>query len=266
MNLGIELLPSHCDVLVVGAGPAGSAARHHAGARRPRRGAGRPARLPARQGLRRRPDPRRAPRAAPPRRARRGDGAGAARATHVGCIGPRGGRVDVPGTLAVLPRTRARRDRLPRRRARRRAHASRRCASTRRSRTTARSSARGCSTARPRARSAARWVVLATGAVPQALIAAGMCERRTPSGVALRGYVKNDAMVGRIDELEVVWHRALRAGLRLDLPVPRRRVQHRRGHRRQPHRAPQRQARRSATSTCARCSTPSRASTRRRAS
>src|SRR6185295_2388314 len=24
--------------------------------------------------------------------------------SHVGCIGPRGGRVDVPGTLAVLPR------------------------------------------------------------------------------------------------------------------------------------------------------------------
>jgi flavin-dependent dehydrogenase len=25
-------------------------------------------------------------------------------ATHVGCVGPRGGRIDVPGTLAVLPR------------------------------------------------------------------------------------------------------------------------------------------------------------------
>ena len=28
----------------------------------------------------------------------------ARRARHVGCIGPRGGRIDVPGTLAVLPR------------------------------------------------------------------------------------------------------------------------------------------------------------------
>jgi flavin-dependent dehydrogenase len=59
---------------------------------------------------------------------------------------------------------------------------------------------------------AARWVVLATGAVPQGLIAAGLCDRRTPSGVALRGYVKNDAMVGRITALEVVWHRKLRPG------------------------------------------------------
>jgi flavin-dependent dehydrogenase len=55
-------------------------------------------------------------------------------------------------------------------------------------------------------------VVLATGAVPQALIAAGMCERRTPSGIALRGYVKNDAMAGRITALDVVWHRKLRPG------------------------------------------------------
>ena len=67
----------------------------------------------------------------------------------------------------------------------------------------------------------AQWVVLATGAVPQALIAADMCERRTPSGVALRGYVRNPAMVGRITELEVVWHKRLSQGLRLDLSVPR---------------------------------------------
>jgi flavin-dependent dehydrogenase len=48
--------------------------------------------------------------------------------------------------------------------------------------------------------------------VPQALMAAGLCERRTPSGVALRGYVRNPAMGGRITEMEVVWHRKLRPG------------------------------------------------------
>ena len=58
----------------------------------------------------------------------------------------------------------------------------------------------------------AQWVILATGAVPQALIAAGLCERRTPSGIALRGYVKNDAMTGRITAMDVVWHRKLRPG------------------------------------------------------
>jgi flavin-dependent dehydrogenase len=58
----------------------------------------------------------------------------------------------------------------------------------------------------------ARWVVLATGAVPQALIAAQMCNRRTPSGVALRGYVKNEAMTSHLTELEVVWHPKLKPG------------------------------------------------------
>ena len=66
----------------------------------------------------------------------------------------------------------------------------------------------------------ARWVVLATGAVPQALQAAGMCERRTPSGIALRGYVKNDAMVGRIKALEVVWHKSLSPGYGWIFPAP----------------------------------------------
>ena len=48
--------------------------------------------------------------------------------------------------------------------------------------------------------------------MPQAAVAAGLCERHTPSGVALRGYVRNEAMRGRIDKLEVVWHRAVAPG------------------------------------------------------
>ena len=47
----------------------------------------------------------------------------------------------------------------------------------------------------------ARWVVLATGAVPQGLIAAGLCDRHTPSGVALRGYVQHDALRSVITQL-----------------------------------------------------------------
>jgi flavin-dependent dehydrogenase len=66
----------------------------------------------------------------------------------------------------------------------------------------------------------ARWVVLATGAVPQAIQAAEMCETRTPSGIALRGYVKNDAMVGRIKALEVVWVKDLAPGYGWIFPVP----------------------------------------------
>jgi len=134
----------------------------------------------------------------------------AQRARHVGCIGPRGGRIDVPGSLAVLPR-------------RELDHVIQRAA--------LRAGARwqvakfeaplvdgdqvvgarlklGDTTHDVRA----NWVVLATGAVPQALTAAGLCQRRTPSGIALRGYVRNDTMVGRITEMDVVWHKKLRPG------------------------------------------------------
>lgn len=138
---------------------------------------------------------------------------------HVRCIAPRGGQVDVPGSLAVLPR-RELDDIL--------------------FRSALRAGAKALTPARFEAPLldgervvgarlkvgdelqdwAARCVVLATGAVPQALIAAGVCDRRTPSGVALRGYVRNEAMVGRIEQLQIVWHRRLAGGYGWIFPAP----------------------------------------------
>jgi flavin-dependent dehydrogenase len=66
----------------------------------------------------------------------------------------------------------------------------------------------------------ARWVVLATGAVPRALMASGLCTRHTPSGVALRGYVHHPGLVGRVTALEVVWHKQLRKGYGWVFPCP----------------------------------------------
>ena len=143
----------------------------------------------------------------------------AQRASHVACIAPRGGRIDVPGRVAVLPR--AELDDILRRSA----------------------VAAGATWLAPARFEAplvdgqrvygarlkcgdemrdvhAQWVVLATGAVPQALIAADMCERRTPSGVALRGYVRNQSMVGRITALEVLWHKKLSRGYGWIFPCP----------------------------------------------
>jgi len=130
---------------------------------------------------------------------------------HVGCVGPRGGRIDVPGSLSVLPRKLL--DDILRRAAvaaGAKFHAPLRFDSPI-------VDADRVVGARMKAGETtheilADWIVLATGAVPQALIAAGLCERRTPSAVALRGYVKNDAMRKRITEMEVVWHKKLRAG------------------------------------------------------
>jgi flavin-dependent dehydrogenase len=203
-------LPGACEVLVIGAGPAGSAC----------------ARTLARAGV----DVVLADQHAFPRDKICGDGlipdafaalrtlgvldevmAVAQPASHVGCIGPRGGRLDVPGTMAVLPR-RQLDDIL--------------CKAALRAGARMLPPARfeapieeGGAVVGARLRIGdathairARWTVLATGAVPQALIAADMCERRTPSGIALRGYVKNDSMAGRLKTLDIVWHRRLRPG------------------------------------------------------
>ncbi|MDM0115321.1 NAD(P)/FAD-dependent oxidoreductase [Variovorax sp. J22R133] len=212
MTTTTHSVPVSCDVLVVGAGPAGSAC-----AQRLAR-AGLSVVLCDRQDFPRDkvcgdaliPDAHHA-------LARLGvlDDvlARAAPSAHIACIAPRGGRVEVPGRLAVLPRREL--DDILRRAA----------------------MAAGAAWLAPARFEAAlldaddrvigarlhlsngqhhelraHWTVLATGADSPALIAAGMCERRAPSGVALRAYVRNDAMAARINSLEIVWHRGLRRG------------------------------------------------------
>lgn len=213
--------PDHaaaCDVLVVGAGPAGSACAQHL----------------ARSGL----SVLMADQHAFPRDKTCGDGlipdahaalrrlgvldevmSKAQAVQHVSCIAPRGGRVDVPGTLAVLPRREL--DHILLRAAQ---------AAGAVLLPPARFEApleEGGQVIGARLKMAgalhevrARWLVLATGAAQQAMLAAGLCDRRTPSGVALRGYVRNDAMRGRIDTLQIVWHARLAGGYGWIFPAP----------------------------------------------
>ncbi len=142
---------------------------------------------------------------------------------HVRCVGPRGAWVDVPGTMSVLPR-KVLDDVLVR--AAQRVGA--RLLTPWRFEAPlldgeqvvgARLKAVGAAPALSQEISA-RWVVLATGAVPQALIAAGLCERHTPSGVALRGYVKHESLVPHIRQLQLIWHPRLRGGYGWIFPAP----------------------------------------------
>jgi geranylgeranyl reductase family protein len=221
MNLAIDALPSRCDVLVVGAGPAGSAAAtmlaraghdvvlidQHAFPRDKVCGDGL---IPdAHQALR--------------RLGVLGEVMAAARASsHVGCIGPRGGRIEVPGALAVLPRREL--DAIVARGA---VAAGARLFAPLRFVAPVEEGGRvvGARVAAPGQAGSTRelratWTVLATGAVPQALIAAGMALRQTPSCVALRGYVRNEAVAALPTMLEVVWHPRMKGGYGWIFPAP----------------------------------------------
>ncbi len=215
-------LPSSCDVLVIGAGPAGSACAQKLAA------AGLQVLLADQHDF--------------PRDKVCGDGlipdshaalkrlgvydevaALAQPVQHVRCVGPRGGLVDVPGSLSVLPRKVL--DHVLVRAAQR---AGAQLVTPWRfeaplldgSGADARVVGARFKVAGQPHEVTARWVVLATGAVPQALTAAGLCDRHTPSGIALRGYVRNDAMVGTIRQLQIVWHPRLSGGYGWIFPAP----------------------------------------------
>jgi geranylgeranyl reductase family protein len=214
----LQPLPASCDVLIIGAGPAGSAC----------------AQLLARSGI----DVLLVDQQNFPRDKICGDGlipdshaaliklgvydevmALAQPSDAVACFSHRGGRVNVPGQLAVLPR-KVLDDILCRAevRAGAKLHTPWRFEAPVLDGDTVVGARLTCGDQSHEVR--ARWVVLATGAVPQAMIAAGLCQRRTPTGIAMRGYVKNDAMVGRINQLEMVWHKRLQRGYGWVFPCP----------------------------------------------
>lgn len=131
--------------------------------------------------------------------------------SHVRCVGPGGGWVDVPGSLAVLPRFKL--DHLLVQHAQ--ACGARLATPVRFERLLLAGEQVVGVSVQHAGRSVqvqARWVVMATGASVGPMIEAGLCTRRGPTGVALRAYVHNPTMRDRLKHLEVVWHKALRPG------------------------------------------------------
>lgn len=217
----LDLLPSACDVLVIGAGPAGSSAAHWLARH------GRDVVLIDQHDF--------------PREKVCGDGlipdahtalqrlglldevmARAQGVRQVRCVGPSGTWVDVDGTLAVLPRQQL--DHLLVQGAQR--AGARLCTPVRLDGLI--ETAGRVVGARLRALGPdqaalhevrARWVVLATGAPVQAMQIAGLNQRRAPSGVALRGYVRNPQRRAQQLTMDVVWHKALRPGYGWIFPV-----------------------------------------------
>src|SRR5574337_1545296 len=140
-------------------------------------------------------------------------------ARWVRCIGPRGSHIDVPATAAVLPRRRL--DEIvcsAAVAAGARMFAPLRFAAPLEENGAVVGGVLQQGDAQRELR--ARWTVLATGAVPQALLAAGMALRQQPSGVALRGYVEHPGLADGLDRLEVVWHRVLAPGYGWIFPCP----------------------------------------------
>ena len=241
----MSVLPPQCDVLVVGAGPAGSACALEL----------------ARRGI----DTLLVDQSDFPRDKICGDGlipdahaalarlgvlqevlAQAQPCTHVRAFGPSGLSVDVPGQLAVLPRKEL--DHLLVRAAER---AGARLATPWRLEGVLREDdgrvcgvrlrragdgtaaggtedgTEGSAAGLPEAAAnrqtvevRARHVVIATGASPQGLVASGLCERREASAMGLRGYVHHPGLRERIPHLEVAWYRPVKPGYGWVFPCP----------------------------------------------
>ena len=66
----------------------------------------------------------------------------------------------------------------------------------------------------------AKWTILATGATTAALQSTEHCTRTLPSAMALRGYVYNPDFKGLADRLHISWHKSYAPGYGWIFPCP----------------------------------------------
>lgn len=218
-NLPLDTLPEACDVLVIGCGPAGSAC----------------ARTLALAGI----DVVMVDSKVFPRDKTCGDGlvpdahaalhrlgmldevmAKAKRLPFTQCIAPNQQSIDVPGELAVLPRRDL--DALLCQGALR---AGARMFAPVKFEAVIEDAQGRVTGARLRMGPAqrelrAQWLVLATGANVQGLQAANMCLRKSPSGMAVRAYIKHPGLAEHVTGMRFTWHKTLKGGYGWVFPGP----------------------------------------------
>ncbi|MBB4843945.1 geranylgeranyl reductase family protein [Paucibacter oligotrophus] len=218
LNRPASELPTQCEFLVIGAGPAGSACARMLAL------AGRDVVLVDAQAF--------------PREKTCGDGlvpdalaalqrlglretvmARAQKVSHARCIGPSGGAVEVPGEMAVLPRRLL--DEILCRaavNAGARMFAPLRFVSVLQDEQ-GRVMGAELSSGEQRCELRARWVVLATGAAAPPLQGADLAHRRSPSSIALRGYFELPGLEAELSQLNFVWHPRISHGYGWIFPV-----------------------------------------------
>jgi len=141
---------------------------------------------------------------------------------HVRFTGPRGGHLDVAGELAVLPRREL--DALLNQAAQ--AAGARFVSGLKFEAPLLDADGRVCGARLHRGEETvelrARTTLLATGANAAALVAAGVSQRRTPSGIALRGYVHAPELAATAagEGLQVAWSKAIKPGYGWIFPAP----------------------------------------------
>ncbi|XHS79132.1 NAD(P)/FAD-dependent oxidoreductase [Burkholderiaceae bacterium UC74_6] len=142
--------------------------------------------------------------------------------SHVRFTGPRGGHLDVAGQLAVLPRREL--DAMLNQAAQ--VAGAKFESGLRFEAPLLDASGQVCGARFLRegesAELRAQTTLLATGANAAALVAAGVCKRHTPSGIALRGYVRAPELAASPagQRLQVAWAKSLRPGYGWIFPAP----------------------------------------------
>ena len=135
------------------------------------------------------------------------------------CHGPRGGSLDIPGDLAVLPR-KTLDDLLVKTAVDAGATLKTPWRFQRPITKNARTAGAKVNVNNTTVNISANWTILATGAAITALQSAQHCTRPHPSAMALRGYIHNPDFKGLDGRLHISWHKSYAPGYGWIFPCP----------------------------------------------